>query len=1009
MTVLLKLDFQDPKARKMEADRLPAWAVFNAAWYKTRYPDALAQMREIGLTDPEVFYHNYGARLGHSPNMYFDEVYYLRTYRDVATHGRRGTFRSGFDHYRQHGYRKLSPHWLFSGDFYRKANPDVTPSLLASLELANSYDHYISFGDRDYRSGHWLFDATLYRDNKPEQDRSDRGVGGSFAQFLAGGCQAGSHAMLSWYFDPVWYLKAHPQAEAAIAARHYSCALEHFLCNPTPQHFQPHEWFSGNFYGETYPDMRAAAAEGNFRGLYEHFVRHGAVERRNPHPELDLKLYAQTPSAQGDLALGLFRDPFAHFVARGGLAAPALPPEPVDEDQTKQIFLRAAAAMMPQLARNPLDFSLPDGAPPAFSVIMVLHNQFTLTMAALASLRGNFPGPVELILVDSGSRDDTRGIEDAIIGAKLIRFRYNAGFVEACNAAIPHVTAPAVLFLNNDLMLAPNACRQALARLLSDPGIGAVGGKIIRTNGLLQEAGCLVWRNGYGVGYLRNEDPNLPEANFVRDVDYCSGAFLMMRTDAVRQLGGFDDDYRPAYYEDADLCLRLRKAGYRVLYDPAVMIQHLEFGSGSTAGSMQMMRRNHKIFVTKHQDYLRYQHPPQPRNLARARLARPPLTDQGQAAVRPLRILFVEDRVPLRKLGSGYVRSNDIVTVMAAAGHTVSVYPMVKRHDGLIDLYRDMPDNVEVLHDRALADFGKFIKDRPSYYDIVWIGRTHNLNQLLPALIDVADCLPDQGFVLDTEAVAASRTAAQDRVLGRAPAERFERALESELACAYYCQAIVAVNEADAQLVRQAGFRNVSVLGHRAQPRPTASSWAQRRDLLFLGAIHQKDAPNYDSVAWFLAEILPLLTDRLLPDLRITIAGYLREGLDLSAFAEHPNVDLIGPINDLAPLYDRHRVFVAPTRFAGGIPYKVHEAAAHGLPVVATDLLCRQLGWTDRVEIMNGGDSDAARFAQAVAALYQDAGLWQTVRAGASLRLQQDCDAEAYAAQIDAILRSVLP
>jgi len=63
----------------------------------------------------------------------------------------------------------------------------------------------------------------------------------------------------------------------------------------------------------------------------------------------------------------------------------------------------------------------------------------------------------------------------------------------------------------------------------------------------------------------------------------------------------------------------------------------------------------------------------------------------------------------------------------------------------------------------------------------------------------------------------------------------------------------------------------------------------------------------------------------------------------LDRFRDHPRVTLRGPVTDLTPLYDSHRVFVAPTRFAAGVPYKVHEAASFGLPVVATDLLRRQL------------------------------------------------------------------
>ena len=132
---------------------------------------------------------------------------------------------------------------------------------------------------------------------------------------------------------------------------------------------------------------------------------------------------------------------------------------------------------------------------------MVLHNQFEFTMQALSSLRQNWPGPIELVLVNSGSSDETRFIDRYVRGASLLRFDVNLGFVRGCNAGLTRVTSDAVLLLNNDVELAPGAIAAALRRLGSDPLIGIVGGKIIRTHGRLQEAGCILWRDGASLGY----------------------------------------------------------------------------------------------------------------------------------------------------------------------------------------------------------------------------------------------------------------------------------------------------------------------------------------------------------------------------------------------------------------------------------------------------------------------------------------------------------------------------
>ena len=822
----------------------PLWSMFDLSWYLHRYPDVAARMLALGLDDAECFYREHGAALGHSPNRFFDEAWYLRQNPDVAAFVAAGGFPSGFAHYCHDGWRGRSPHWLFSERFYLSAYPQVTRGLLDRHGLVNGYDHYLTIGDREFKSGHWFFDAMLYRNNKPEQDTSDAAAGGSFAQFLAAGCIAGSLARLSWYFDPAWYLKRYPEVEAQIAGGAWRCALHHFLCNDTPRRYEALEWFSEEYYGATYPDVMAEVEAGRFRNCYEHFVRHGAAECRRPHPDIDLLHYFMSGRVQAEIDGGGARDAFAHWLQRLSSGALGRTVEPIAEPQSKQLFGRAAEAMLPQLARRTLDFTVNQGITPVLSVIIVLHNQFALTMMALASLRNNFAGAVELILVDSGSTDETRQIERFVSGAKLIRFAYNAGFVQSCNAALSHARAPALLYLNNDLLLGPDAVQSALRRLFGAGDIGAVGAKLIRTNGALQEAGSIIWRDGTTFGYLRDGDPNAPEANFVRDVDYCSGAFLMLRTELVRALGGFDDAFRPAYYEEADLCLRLRKRGLRVVYDPAVVVQHFEYGSADAAASARLMARNHRIFTAKHLDFLRYQHPPRARNAVHARSPQPALGAPRSS----LRILFVEDRIPLRNLGSGYVRSNDIIHSMAELGHMVSIYPIYKATESPIAIYRDMPETAEVLYERGMESLAAFIEERAGYYDVVWIGRTHNLERLLPILGDSSSALPAHGFVLDTEAIAAPRVAEQNRVLGRKQTESLDAALRRELACAYFCQKIIAVNETDAALVRQAGHSNVAVLGHVRPVQPTQSTWSQRQGLLFLGAIHDAGSPNHDSL-----------------------------------------------------------------------------------------------------------------------------------------------------------------
>ena len=170
--------------------------------------------------------------------------------------------------------------------------------------------------------------------------------------------------------------------------------------------------------------------------------------------------------------------------------------------------------------------------------------------------------------------------------------------------------------------------------------------------------------------------------------------------------------------------------------------------------------------------------------------------------------------------------------------------------------------------------------------------------------------------------------------------------------------------------------------------------------------MHQLDSPNYDSLCWFVDEVLPLIECELRWETRLTVVGYTAQGVVLDRFSEHPRVTLRGMLADTEQLYDSHRVFVAPTRIAAGTPYKVHEAASFGLPVVATELLRRQLDWDDGRDLLVAPTTDPALFAQQVVRLYHDPLLWQSLRAAALERLRRENDAGDYAAAIEAVLGS---
>lgn len=178
--------------------------------------------------------------------------------------------------------------------------------------------------------------------------------------------------------------------------------------------------------------------------------------------------------------------------------------------------------------------------------------------------------------------------------------------------------------MNNDTEIQLGSIEAAIDRFRRDPEVGVIGGKLIRTNGLLQEAGAIIYRDGSVAGYMRDASPDAPEANFVRRVDFCSGAALFTRIELFRMIGGFDEDYIPAYYEETDYCVKVWKSGYEVVYDPSVTAIHYEYGSSSAKDGTGYINRNRLIFNSKHGNFLLKKFMKSNKNINLARSIRKP-------------------------------------------------------------------------------------------------------------------------------------------------------------------------------------------------------------------------------------------------------------------------------------------------------------------------------------------------------------------------------------------------
>lgn len=959
----------------------PAWAVFDAAWYRARYPEAVATLADSSDKALLAYYLETGQRLAHSPNPWFDEAWYRRVHPAVARLLDDGAFASGMDHYCQRGHcLDRRPHWLFDERYYRGRYPDLSDQVLRDRKLANGYDHYLRNGNREGRIGHPLFDPACFLAGfDPDTAESHRKIG-PYRVYLTGAAGTTVEPRTAALFDPDWYRARYPDAVAAIEAGAFPSALAHYLCNDTPSRFDPLPQFSEAWYQARNDDVAAAVAAGQTRNGYVHFLGSGARERRSPSPEIDLRWYAEQPEVAAELDRRKALDPFTHLLTiglQGGLpTAPPAPAEPPPDEPAPAAELDPL--LLPALGRIGLDFTC---ATPGLSVAITPRDGFPVLLAQLAALHDAWSGDIDLILVDRGSSDAVQTITRHVRGAQVLRFETAIEERVARHAALQCARANTILFLSQGVRPAHGAIERALGRLRRDATVAAVCGLGVTGAGTISDAGGIIWDDGTIEFHAAGASPLAPEANVTRDVDFAPPAFLFGRVEALRAVEAFADPDATLEQAAAALGLRLRARAQRVGYDP---------------GIVALMRASARIMNTETSQAAL-------RDLGGTLLS-PRTANSGGIPPRPVRpgahrILYIDDSVPLRVTGSGFVRSNDVIRAMAGMGYAVTVFPVLGcRHD-LAAVYADLPDTVEILHDRSLVRLDELLAQRSGWFDTIWVSRIHNLDMVAPILATGAG---KARIVLDTEAISAERQQQKLALIGQAMDVR--AAIADELSNAHRCDHIMAVSARDAATLAAAGFAAVSVLGHIRVPTPTPRGFGDRHGMLFVGAIHEEQSPNFDSLCWFVDAVLPLIDRELGWETRLTIAGYTAPGVSLSRFEDHPRITLRGTVPDLTSLYDSHRLFVAPTRFAAGMPYKVQEAASFGLPVVATRLLADQLDWYDGIELAAVPTGDARIMADRIVALYRDPILWQRLREGGLRRLAAENSPESYRAPLLAAL-----
>ncbi len=608
---------------------------------------------------------------------------------------------------------------------------------------------------------------------------------------------------------------------------------------------------------------------------------------------------------------------------------------------------------------------LPVAETPRVTIIIPTYGGVDYPLRCLASIAAAPPAtPFEVLVADDATPGQDVFEFERVAGLRFIRWPENMGFLRSCNAAAKLAKGDFLFFLNNDTELLPGAVDTLVDLFDARPDAGMIGSKLIYPDGRLQEAGGIMWRDASAWNYGNRSDPQRPEFNYVREVDYISGAAIMLPRALWEKMGGFDEHFLPAYCEDSDLAFRLRAAGWKVLYQPRSVVIHHEgitHGTDTNQGVKAHQVINTQRLRERWQETLEREHLPNGERVLRAR---------DRSLARRL-TLVVDHYVPEPDRDAGSRTMLAFMDALLATGRVVKFLPDNRyRSPGYTEALEAR--GIEVIYGPWYESAEAWLRQHGAEVDEILLSRPSVATELLAPLRRHCQApIVFYGHDLHFARMASEPGAQQNPAKNAAIAkmEALERRIWRMVDVVLY------PSEDEAESVRQLapGVRARSVPAYVLPPSspPSLKAAPEAPNLLFIGSF--RHPPNVDAAIWLVQEILPLIR-RDHPRASVTIIGS-NPPLEVLTLAQ-PGVEVRGNVTDseLAAAYRMARVALCPLRSGAGVKLKVVEAMHNAVPVVTTRIGAQGLPGIDTIIDIA---EEASTLAAATCRLLADDALWR--------------------------------
>ncbi len=606
---------------------------------------------------------------------------------------------------------------------------------------------------------------------------------------------------------------------------------------------------------------------------------------------------------------------------------------------------------------------------PVISIIVPVYNEIEQTIACLRSIaQQSVSVPYEVIIADDSSPDPDHKYLADIDGARYFRNPENLGFLMNCNTNAAHAKGKYIVFLNNDTLVGAGWLDALYQTYFDHKDVGIVGSKLVFPSGDLQEAGGIIWEDASGWNWGRGENANHPRYNYVRDVDYVSGASFMIRTDIFKDIGLFYTGLEKAYYEDTDCCFRVREKGFRVMYQPLSSVMHIEglsSGTDVTTGAKKYQAVNQKIFYDNWRHVLQDHLP------------------NGQtpevASDRTVRghVLYIDSVTPEPDKDSGSVDALNAMQIVSNLGYRVHFVP------GTNFAHMGAPTKalqalgIETIYHPYYANLGQFLKERGDSFDFVILSRAE-INDLF--LKQVQKACPRAKIIYNTVDLHFLRQMREAELSKNENAKAAAKTMRNK--------EIGFMRRADATIVLSAHERDIlskqKTLADKIWTIPLIRKETKRlvsyettQNIVFIGGYGHP--PNIDAVDWLMSDIWPGI-NQALPGVKLLLCGsHMPE-----RFQNYASDDVVikGYIPDLEALLSHTRLTIAPLRYGAGLKGKVASSIGGGVPCVGTSIAFEGMAEKNLDAVRHLAETPED-FAHVVASLYNDESAWTaTSKAG---------------------------